>query len=86
MAKLGLTPHQAKNLLRERSAAGGWALCVGSGISRPAFPDWGHLVERLIARDVAPPQVPEVSSLSYGPDAFIQAAMDRLQLDEGAFH
>jgi hypothetical protein len=84
MAKTGLAATQIRGLLRARALGPGWALCVGAGVSRPVFPDWRQLVERLIARDVVPGTPGELAKLEvlYSPDAFIQAAQDRLQLHE----
>jgi hypothetical protein len=78
---------QIRSLLRRAAAGSGWALCVGAGISKPAFPDWLELVNRLAKRDSLALSLEAVRHLqtTYSPDALIQAAMDRLQLTEEKF-
>jgi SIR2-like domain len=87
MAKQGLTEPQIQSLLKDRASGPGWALCVGAGISRPAFPDWRQLVQGLMKRAVGGATSVELSNLEtvYSPDAFIQAAMDRMALGEVSF-
>lgn len=87
MAKNGMTKPQIKSLLRNAAARSGWTLCVGAGISRPAFPDWDGLVRRLAARDSNPPSPKALEYLQnkYSSDALIQAAMDRLGLSDEQF-
>jgi hypothetical protein len=60
---------------------------VGAGISRPAFPDWKGLVQRLAARDSDPPSAKALSHLqnTYSSDALLQAAMDRLAMNDEQF-
>lgn len=80
MAKQGLGLNTLRPILKERSSATGWALCIGAGTSLPAFPSWPQLIECLIARDVGyPDAVALTSSLanSFSYDALIQAAQDR---------
>lgn len=49
MAKQGLTPRTAQNLVkRDRT----WALCVGSGISFPIFPLWDGLARKIVHKFV----------------------------------
>lgn len=87
MAKSGMSKSQIKSLLRNAAAGPGWALCVGAGISRPAFPDWKELVRRLAVLDPTPPSSSAIRKLqeTYSSDALIQAAMDRLGLSEDKF-
>jgi hypothetical protein len=87
MAKKGLQAKNAKGVLRTKTGTSGWVLCVGAGVSQPAFPDWVTLVKRLIARDVGPGGVAQLARLQarYSPDAFIRAAIERLQLTETDF-
>ena len=86
MAKKGMSKAQIKGLLRNHASTCGWALCVGAGISKPAFPDWAELVGRLAKRDSLT-AIPAVSRLQgrFSPDALIQAAMDRLKLTPDQF-
>jgi hypothetical protein len=60
---------------------------VGAGISLPAFPDWKALVQRLAARDSNPPSAKALEHLqkTYSSDALIQAAMDRLGINDQQF-
>jgi hypothetical protein len=89
MAKTGMSEEaHIRGLLKAAAGKGGWALCVGAGISASAFPDWDELVSRLAARDDAfPPSADALRKLQveYSPDALIQAAKDRLRLTEEAF-
>jgi len=87
MAKKGLNADNAKGVLRTKTGGAGWVLCVGAGISQPAFPDWATLVRRLVSRDVGPAAVDQLARLQarYSPDAFIRAAIDRLHLTEDDF-
>ncbi len=87
MAKTGMSRSHIKSLLRNAAAGAGWALCVGAGISTPAFPDWKELVRRLAERDPNPPSSTVLAKLqaTYSSDALIQASMDRLDLTEDKF-
>lgn len=87
MAKRGMSQSQIKGLLRNAAAGPGWTLCVGAGICRPAFPDWKGLVKRLAAHDEDPPGPEALEYLqgTYSSDALIQAAMDRLGLNDQQF-
>jgi len=60
----------------------------GAGISLPAFPDWKTLVPAaLAARDSNPPSAKALEHLqnTYSSDALIQAAMDRLGINDQQF-
>lgn len=88
MAKKGLNPSNIGPILRDLSQKGGWVLCIGAGTSKPMFPDWYNLVERLVAKDVGEKNAHElvVKLLSqYSPDALIQAAHDRLRCTDEEF-
>src|SRR6266540_1610383 len=88
MAKEGLELHQTDNILKTKARTSGWALCVGAGISFPAFPNWGILTERLAAHDIGYPGAPSlIAGLSkvFSYDALIQAASDRLGLSAEEF-
>ncbi|WP_158883722.1 SIR2 family protein [Rhodanobacter sp. L36] len=87
MAKLGMAGMQPKGLLVAAAEARGWVLCVGAGTSNPVFPDWQGLVAKLILRDDDLAATSELDSLrkAYPPDAFIQAALNRLEMDEEEF-
>jgi len=87
MAKVGMTSAQTKGLLVSAAEARGWVLCVGAGTSKPVFPDWQGLVAKLILRDPDRLATTELNSLrkAYPPDAFIQAALNRLGISEVEF-
>lgn len=88
MAKKGLFVGNIGPILQDRSQKGGWVLCIGAGTSKPMFPDWNLLVERLITKDVGATNANElaVKLLSqYSPDALIQAAHDRLGCTDDKF-
>ena len=87
MAKSGLSESHIKGILRKAASGPGWVLCVGAGISRPAFPDWRGLVQRLVAKDTIPLSDAALRQLqdTFSSDALIQAAMDRLGLTEEKF-
>jgi hypothetical protein len=66
----------------------GWALCVGAGISRGAFPDWAALVQSLIAQDSKVANAGELLTdlnKSFSLDALIQAAKKVLGYDDAQF-
>lgn len=85
MAKPGLNLSDIQSILRDLAKKEGWVLCVGAGISTPMFPSWVSLVERLVAQDISKAS-PEhfVQDLlgNFSPDAMIQAAKDRLELND----
>jgi len=87
MAKRGMSLSQVRGLLRNAALRRGWTLCVGAGISKPAFPDWNELVRRLAQLDVEPPSATALKTLQsiYSPDALIQASMDRLEMSDQQF-
>lgn len=78
--KRGLNTGTARGAL---SHSGGWSLCIGSGVSLPAFPDWAAFAASL-ARDELPP-VARGLMAEIGPDALIQSAQYRLGLDDHDF-
>lgn len=84
MAKQGFSLSTVPSVLADRSGERGWSLCVGAGTSYPLFPSWKGLVKRLVARDVGNNPDGVVSDLleRFSPDALIQAAMDRLDIEE----
>ena len=88
MAKSGKISSHATRLLRDAAKNSGWTLCVGAGASHGIFPSWHELTEEIAAGD---PQVGDsvtlVKSLSerYSLDAFIEAAHDRLGINEQQF-
>lgn len=94
MAKPGLASDKAGHLLEVQAAHRGFTLCVGAGTSLNAdgrrphpFPLWGELVDRLVAR--ADPRFAAKSAppalRSFGFDALIQAAANRLGGSDEAF-
>lgn len=88
MAKKGLELKDLSSLVKERCKTSGWALCVGAGVSVPAFPSWNTLTEHLAARDVGSVNAAKLISVLAGEfsyDALIQAAKDRLGYDDGKF-
>lgn len=82
MVKHGLAASAAKGLLAHSSSARGWTLCVGAGISKPAFPDWKTLVAQVMALDSSCPlDIKEISRsllAEYSPDSVLAAAVGRL--------
>src|ERR1017187_4579330 len=48
MVKQGLDQTTCRACVRTTITGGGWALCIGAGASRPIFPFWSVLVERLL--------------------------------------
>src|SRR5512132_2590746 len=94
MAKLGLTGNRIESVLASAAASSGWSLCVGAGTSRGPFPTWDELVLSLIASwadgisDSARPDAVALAKTLRGEftaDAVIQAAQDRLDLNDAAF-
>lgn len=88
MAKRGLFVGNIRPILRGISQKSGWVLCIGAGTSKPMFPDWNLLVERLIAKDIGEKRANELSRkllMQYSPDALIQAACDRLGFNDEKF-
>lgn len=91
MAKKGLLQSGFAHQLKGRSKAGGWALCVGAGISHPLFPSWDELVGRLITHEDPSRSSGENDELlnrltkRFGPDALIEAARDRLGVEQEEF-
>jgi len=88
MAKKGLELGKFQPILQNSTSNKGWALCVGAGISSPAFPNWNDLVKHLIELDIG---VGKAKSLAdflldiYSPDSIIQASQDRLNLEDDEF-
>lgn len=88
MAKPGILWSEAQGVLKSRIKYNGWALCIGAGMSRPAFPTWATLVERLIGKDS---RVADGKTLAdgllaqYNADALVQAAQECLGLGDGEF-
>jgi hypothetical protein len=84
MAKPGLNPTTARNLLVQAAQHRGWVLCVGAGISRPVFPDWKQLVEMLVRLDQAcvtkANEISEELLANFSPDGVIAAAFEKLNL------
>jgi len=88
MAKKGFEGSSVPAVLQQVCARSGWALCVGAGTSVPAFPRWGDLVQRLLAEDVGSANAVSLAkslSQSFGPDALLQAAQDRLDCKDEKF-
>jgi hypothetical protein len=88
LAKSGFHTPSIKAILKATSKNSGWALCVGSGISVPAFPSWHDLVEKLIALDKTDPDAQQRTKnllSSFSPDAIIQATQERLDLSDNDF-
>lgn len=48
MVKEGLDQTTGRACIRTTISGGGWALCIGAGASRPVFPFWSDLVQRLL--------------------------------------
>lgn len=88
MSKEGLKACVGGNILADLAAKEGWTLCVGAGISRPAFPSWPDLVKRLLEKDLGGPKTTVLGPTllgAYSPDAIIQAAKDRLGATDEVF-
>lgn len=87
MAKPGMDAADASGILADLSNKEGWVLCVGAGLSRPAFPNWTELVERLMedVSGVAGPALACALLKGFPPDALIQAAQDRMGLSDDLF-
>ncbi len=88
MAKAGFDATTVPAILADLSNKEGWVLCVGAGVSRPLFPTWAELVDRLVGRDPAFSGHVGLAAdllLTYSPDAVIQAAQDRLHLTDDEF-
>ena len=84
----GLDKSNYGRVLTRQAGTTGWALCVGAGISKGAFPQWRDLVKSLIRRDGSvsrPNSLLRKLSASFAYDALIQASKDRLRLDDEAF-
>ncbi len=84
MAKIGLNTTKARSLLTQKSSQSGWTLCVGAGVSLPAFPDWKTLVSRLISNDtkhkIDAIELSEGLLAEFSPDGAIEAVFERLSL------
>jgi hypothetical protein len=84
MAKLGLNPTTARNLLVQAARHRGWVLCVGAGVSRPVFPDWKQLVEMLVCLgQTSAAEAKEISEellTNFSPDSVIAAVFEKLNL------
>ncbi len=88
MAKEGLDGASVEAFLRDAARRTGWALCIGTGASMPAFPSWNMLVTRLVARDVSESRAQELAERllsQFNPDSLIQGAYDRLALPAPEF-
>jgi hypothetical protein len=88
MAKLGVHFGAIDPFLRTRADGSGWTLCVGAGTSASMFPNWNELVRRLQARDVGAPRAATLGAdlpAAFGPDAWIEAAADRLGISYSHF-
>lgn len=88
MAKAGVRYAKIQPILNTVSQNSGWALCVGAGISLPAFPEWTQLVQSLFLTNhlVAEPEATAQRLLaSFSPDAVIQATQELLQQDDLTF-
>jgi SIR2-like protein len=80
MAKPGIQGSSIGTVLREKCSHTGWALCIGAGISVPAFPQWQELVERLVLKELGPSKGAATTAIlldKFSPDALIQAAHER---------
>lgn len=88
MAKRGISLGNCQNLIVDKLSNTGWTLCIGAGTSLPIFPSWEQLVTKLIAKD---PGVTNTDLLAtnllgtFGADALIQAACDRLNIKPEEF-
>ena len=88
MSNYSLTWKSCNDVLAQRARTWGWALAIGAGTSLQAFPDWGRLVEQLIAADTAvsdPSALLESLNETFSYDALIQAAKDVLDEDDATF-
>lgn len=87
MAKKGIELNNLSSLIKNRCKTTGWALCIGAGTSLSAFPTWETLVKQLVRLDKIKKYSELTSSLSsnFSYDALIQAAKDRLSLDDDKF-
>lgn len=88
MSNYSLTWKNCNDVLAQRARTSGWAIAIGAGTSRQAFPDWEKLVLSLIRSD---PVAADPNSLlhalhkSYSYDALIQAAKDVLNESDELF-
>lgn len=77
MSKPGFTLQDLPPILRQSVERNGWAICVGSGISVPLFPDWkslvGALVTKIMPNAVASGTLINNLLTTFSPDAIIQA-------------
>ncbi len=86
MAKSGLNGKTVGALLTEAARRTGWSLCVGAGISRPVFPDWGGLVDSLLSRAGPIGITRKIAPLdAFSADALIEASRDVLGLPPERF-
>jgi len=77
-----------ERFLADRPNTTGWSLCVGAGISKPIFPDWSSLVQRLMARLHTPAAAAKMASSllrTFSPDALIEAARQRAGFTDEEF-
>lgn len=88
MAKRGIYLKNLSSIIKDNYSKNGWSLCIGAGTSRPVVPDWNSLVKALVERDktVKDPLVISRRLLDiYNQDSLIQAAKDRLSLNDEDF-
>ena len=87
MPKSGLDATNCAGVLVDKAQKSGWSLCVGAGISKPFFPDWSKLVQKLASGDsiIGRNRLPKDVRQSYSLDALIEAARDRLQITPEEF-
>ncbi len=87
MTKPGLTEDEVDGVLASAAHGPGWALCIGTGTSLPAFPDWNRLVRRLLHRTAEhdPDRLADALSAQFSADALIQAASTRSDRDTEEF-
>ncbi|MCE9554579.1 MAG: SIR2 family protein [Planctomycetes bacterium] len=80
MSKPGLDGATIGPVLKEKSSHVGWSMCIGAGVSVPAFPSWPELVENLVKKELGDARGKTVADAllkRFSPDALIQAAHDR---------
>jgi hypothetical protein len=84
MAKKGFNSEDIPGILSQMTSKEGWVLCVGAGISKPAFPNWSELVIRLIEKGGlnhgSASKIANSLLKEFSEDALIAGAFHKLEL------
>lgn len=88
MPKEGIDISKIKPIISDVNKRCGWALCIGSGISVPIFPNWYQLVEEIIKSNCEPSEAIEITKLKelgISADGMIQSVKNILNVEDDMF-